>query len=108
MKQPVGHQRDVAVVGRRRRADEDRHRHGRAEGASSATANAANKGIAAGKISGTINLGATGTPLQVVARNPGAGQVEIVDLLVRLGQVLDEQNIPETGRWVVMPAWAPR
>ena len=44
---------------------------------------------------------------QIVARNPAgtAGKVEIVDLLVRLGQVLDEQNIPETGRWVVLPAW---
>lgn len=68
-------------------------------------ANAANKGVTAGKISGGINLGATGTPLQVVPRNASAGQVEIVDLLVRLGQVLDEQNIPETGRWVVLPSW---
>ncbi|MBA1914630.1 hypothetical protein, partial [Escherichia coli] len=24
------------------------------------------------------------------------------------GQVLDEQNIPEVGRWAVMPAWAGR
>ncbi|MCA6318325.1 hypothetical protein, partial [Phenylobacterium sp.] len=31
---------------------------------------------------------------------------EILDLLLRLGQVLDERNIPETGRWVVMPVWA--
>jgi hypothetical protein len=23
-----------------------------------------------------------------------------------MGQALDEQNIPETGRWVVMPTWA--
>ena len=36
---------------------------------------------------------------------PAAGKIEIIDLLVRLGQVLDEQNIPETGRWVVIPAW---
>lgn len=66
-----------------------------------------NKGTAAGKISGNVNLGVTGTPLQIVARNPAgtAGKVEIVDLLVRLGQVLDEQNIPETGRWVLLPAW---
>jgi hypothetical protein len=66
-----------------------------------------NKGTTAGKISGNVNLGVTGTPLQVVARNPAgtAGKVEIVDLLVRLGQVLDEQNIPETGRWVVIPSW---
>jgi hypothetical protein len=66
-----------------------------------------NKGLTAGKISANISLGVTGTPLQIVARNPAgtAGKVEIVDLLVRLGQVLDEQNIPETGRWVVLPAW---
>jgi len=68
---------------------------------------AANKGTAAGKISQNVNLGATTTPIAIVARNPAAtaGKVEIVDLLVRLGQVLDEQNIPETGRWVVLPAW---
>jgi hypothetical protein len=66
-----------------------------------------NRGAAAGKISLNINLGVTGTPLQIVARNPAgtAGKVEIVDLLVRLGQALDEQNIPEVGRWVVLPAW---
>ena len=66
-----------------------------------------NKGTTAGHISHNVNLGVTGTPLAIVARNPAgtAGKVEIVDLLVRLGQVLDEQNIPETGRWVVLPAW---
>lgn len=66
---------------------------------------AANKGTTAGAISGNVDLGVTLTPLQLVARNPAAGEVEIVDLLVRLGQVLDEQNVPETGRWVVLPAW---
>lgn len=66
---------------------------------------AANRGTAAGAKSASINLGATGSPLVVVARNPAAGQVEVTDLIVRLGQVLDEQNIPETGRWIVMPAW---
>ena len=66
-----------------------------------------NKGTTAGAISKNVNLGVTGTPLQIVARNPAgtAGKIEIVDLLVRLGQVLDEQNIPETGRWVVIPSW---
>lgn len=66
---------------------------------------AANRGTAAGAKSASINLGATTTPLVLVARNPAAGQIEVVDLLVRLGQTLDEQNIPETGRWVVMPTW---
>lgn len=68
--------------------------------------NSNNQGLTAGKVSGTINLGVTGTPLFVVPRNAVAGQVEIIDVLLRLGQVLDEQNIPETGRWVVMPTWA--
>jgi hypothetical protein len=66
---------------------------------------ASNRGTAAGAISASINLGATTTPIALVARDPGAGEVEIVDLLVRLGQVLDERNIPETGRWVVVPSW---
>ena len=65
----------------------------------------ANRGTAAGAKSASINLGATTTPIVVVARNPTAGQVEVTDLIVRLGQVLDEQNIPETGRWIVMPTW---
>jgi hypothetical protein len=69
---------------------------------------AANQGIAAGVITGSINLGVQGTPITVVGRNPAAGQVELLDVLMRMGQVLDEQNIPEVGRWVVMPAWAGR
>src|SRR3954470_11335323 len=69
---------------------------------------AANQGTAAGVITGSLNLGAKGSPLAVVGRNPGVGQVELLDVLMRMGQVLDEQNIPEVGRWVVMPAWAGR
>jgi len=69
-------------------------------------ANIKNKGIAAGLISGNLNLGVTGTPVATVGRNPSVGQVEIIDVILRIGQALDEQNIPETGRWVVMPTWA--
>lgn len=69
-------------------------------------ANSANRGTSAGRISAGVNLGVTGTPLVVVARSPAVGQVEIIDVILRMGQVLDEQNIPETGRWIVMPAWA--
>ena len=65
-----------------------------------------NRGATAGKITGTINLGATGSPLATVARSPSSGEVEILDVLLRLGQVLDEQNIPEDGRWVILPVWA--
>lgn len=67
---------------------------------------ARNRGTTAGQITQTINLGVTTTPLAVVPRSPSAGQVEILDVILRLGQVLDEQNIPEEGRWIVMPVWA--
>lgn len=69
-------------------------------------ADTANKGATAGKISGNINLGTTASPLSLVSRSPSAGQVEVLDVLLRLGQALDEQNVPETGRWVVLPTWA--
>jgi hypothetical protein len=67
--------------------------------------NSANKGATAGRISADINLGVTTAPVALVPRSAGAGEVEVVDLILRLGQVLDEQNIPETGRWVVLPTW---
>lgn len=44
--------------------------------------------------------------MAIVARSPAAGKVEILDAILRMGQCLDEQNIPETGRWVVLPTWA--
>lgn len=67
---------------------------------------AANRGATAGAISGNINLGVTTTPVTLVPRSPTVGQVEILDFILRMGQVLDEQNIPEQGRWIVMPVWA--
>lgn len=70
-------------------------------------ASPANRGASAGKIVGNINLGVTSTgPLALVSRSPSAGKVEILDAILRMGQCLDEQNIPETGRWVVLPTWA--
>lgn len=69
-------------------------------------ASADNRGTTAGRISNDINLGVTGSPLAVVPESPGVGEVTILDAILRLGQVLDEQNIPETGRWIIMPAWA--
>jgi len=64
-----------------------------------------NKGATAGKISGDINLGVTTAPLDLVSNSPAAGQTEVLDAILRLGQCLDEQNIPETGRWIVIPTW---
>jgi hypothetical protein len=69
---------------------------------------AANQGTTAGVITGSLNLGVQGSALSVVAKNPTGGEVELLDVLMRMGQCLDEQNIPEEGRWVVMPAWAGR
>ena len=59
----------------------------------------ANKGASAGRISGNIGLGVTGTPLAVTTAN-------ILDTMLDMGQVLDEQNRPETGRFLVLPYWA--
>jgi len=59
---------------------------------------AANAGGSAGVISGNINLGVSGTPLSLTTSN-------VTDFIVDMGQVLDEQNVPHTGRWLVVPAW---
>lgn len=65
-----------------------------------------NQGATAGAISGNVNLGTSASPVATVGRNPSTGQVEIIDVVLRVGQCLDEYNIPETGRWIVMPTWA--
>ncbi len=56
-----------------------------------------NKGIAAGAISGTINLGVTTAPIPITASNA-------TEFIVLMNQVLDEANIPMEGRWCVVPA----
>lgn len=79
---------------------------------STATLAAGMSGNTAGVISGDVRLGVTGTPLFVnkTAQGTGAGDTNgndrlITDVIVDYGQVLDENNIPETGRWLVIPAW---
>lgn len=61
-------------------------------------ADVTNKGATAGRISGNINLGATGTPLSLTKDN-------VIDTIIDLGQALDENNIPETSRKLVIPTW---
>jgi hypothetical protein len=63
-----------------------------------AAADVRNRGNGAGIISQNINLGVTATPRALSRAN-------VLDMLLDMGQVLDEQNVPETGRWVVIPAW---
>jgi hypothetical protein len=84
--------------------------------------NAANMGTAAGRLSANINLGysantltAASTPgvplfLGAVAQSTGTGASgatarSVINSIIDFGQVLDEQRVPETGRWVVIPAW---
>lgn len=66
---------------------------------------AANQGNAAGRLSQDIDLGTALVPLELVSRAPAAGEIEVIDLIVAMGQVLDEQNIPENNRWMIIPAW---
>lgn len=73
---------------------------------------AANKGQTAGRLSGDIRLGITTAPAFVNAASQGTGDGStnandrsVIDHLVDMGQVLDEQNIPESGRFVIVPAW---
>lgn len=63
-----------------------------------AAAAAANKGATAGAISGNLNLGTDGAPRAVTKAN-------VLDLILDAGQALDEQNVPESGRWLVIPSW---
>lgn len=58
----------------------------------------ANKGAAAGKASQSFNLGAPGNPVALTPAN-------VLNYIVDMGTVLDEQNIPETGRWLLLPPW---
>ena len=68
-------------------------------------ASAYNRGATAGKISGGINLGVTSSGPLAVTAAAATNKVDVLSVILRLGQALDEQNIPETGRWVVMPTW---
>lgn len=63
-----------------------------------ASAHAQNKGASAGRKSASFDLGATGAPVVVTAAN-------VIDIITRCSTVLDEQNAPESGRWLVIPAW---
>ncbi len=63
-----------------------------------------NYGATAGAITASINLGTAGAPLTVSA-NPATAHTYVLDLITQAGQVLDEANIPESGRWMVIPSW---
>lgn len=64
-----------------------------------ADAHASNKGTSAGAISSDIDLGTTGDAHALSKTN-------VLETIVDCGTVLDEQNVPETDRWGILPAWA--
>ncbi|WP_300456638.1 hypothetical protein [Desulfobacula sp.] len=66
-------------------------------------ASAYNVGATAGKISANIDLGAANTD---GSDAEPLSKTTIVDKMVACGQVLTEQNVPQTNRWFVIPAWA--
>jgi len=56
---------------------------------------AANKGATAGAKSGSYALGTDAAPIQLTAAN-------VVQKVLELASVLDEQNVPESDRWLVI------
>ncbi|MES2662265.1 MAG: hypothetical protein V4629_03085 [Pseudomonadota bacterium] len=60
---------------------------------------AANTGLTAGAESGGYILGTTAAPVTLTKYN-------ILDWIIDCGAVLDEQNIPDDGRWFTLPVWA--
>lgn len=55
-----------------------------------------NKGATAGAISAAYNLGIDTTPIDQ------ATPANILNVILRMSSVLDEQNVPEDGRWLIM------
>ncbi len=65
-----------------------------------ADVDAANRGATAGAVSGDIDLGTTGTPVALTRSN-------IVEWIVENAALtLDEQDIHEDERYMVLPSWA--
>ena len=57
-----------------------------------------NYGATAGKITAGYNLGASGAPVQITKTN-------IIDYITYCGGVLDENDVPDESRWMVIPSW---
>lgn len=70
-----------------------------------------NDGASAGQVSGNIRLGKTTAPVFINTNSVSTGVGDLVtttrsvlNWIIDMGQCLDENNIPETGRWLVIPA----
>lgn len=58
---------------------------------------ALNKGASAGRISGNIDLGTSGSAIAITKTN-------VLEYIVDMGTVLDEANCPESERFLIIPA----
>ena len=58
----------------------------------------ANKGNSAGRKSASYALGTSGSGITLTKTN-------ILDKLIDCSGVMDEQNLPEDGRWIALPSW---
>lgn len=58
---------------------------------------ASNKGLTAGAQTAAIDLGVTGTPNALTTAN-------VLTEIIKHGTVLDEANVPESDRWMLIPA----
>lgn len=56
---------------------------------------AANQGLTAGVRSGSFNLGTTGAPVTLTSANA-------LQMVLQMASVLDEQNVPDTGRYLLI------
>lgn len=59
------------------------------------SAAAANKGATAGAVTGAYNLGTDDAPITLTSAN-------VLSVITSFSSVLDEQNIPETDRWLIV------
>jgi hypothetical protein len=64
-----------------------------------------NVGATAGRLSGDIDLGFNTLASNAVIVDNAGTNASPVEYILRCGQVLDEQNVPESGRFMVIPAW---
>lgn len=55
-----------------------------------------NSGATAGVKSGALNLGTTDVPVDTGTAN------NLLNLILRMSAALDEQNVPESGRWLLL------
>lgn len=61
---------------------------------------AANRGATAGVRSGAFNLGTEADP--IVLNSTAGDASNVLTKILQLSSVLDEQNVPESGRWILI------